>query len=39
MERDSNYGHLEEERVDIGEQMFSMPRQGGILRLHPSSLF
>ena len=39
MERDSNFGHFEEERVDFGEQMFSMQRQGGILRSHTSSFF
>ena len=27
VERDSNYGHSEEGRVDFGEQMFSMQRQ------------
>ena len=34
MERDSNYGHSEEGRVDFGEQMSSMQRQGRILRSH-----
>ena len=24
LEKDSNHGHLEEERLDFGEQMFSM---------------
>ncbi|RVW34013.1 hypothetical protein CK203_091968 [Vitis vinifera] len=38
MERDSNYGHLEEEKVYIGEHVFYMQRQGGILQSHPSSL-
>ena len=35
MEKVSNYEQLEEERMNVGEQMFYVQRQGGILQSDP----